>query len=90
MRMSGPMNRAMELFRAQQHLLALGAVDKQPEQLSNEERIAICFCAGIPLKFEPGDIDGKLKISAERPVAIAKERGKWKIYVRESPGNKKD
>jgi len=82
-RKKGIKNRAKKpgVIRRQQERVAMGCVFKEVEDLTEEEKVAICFIAGAPMKIEDSGDFGTVRISTARPVGIVKINGAFKVLI---------
>lgn len=61
-------------------LLRIGAIAALKDELTDEDKVALLFCAGL-LEFGPGPNE----VRSSHPVAFIKQNGSWIIMV----GNEK-
>lgn len=74
----------IETILEKQRAIALGCADKSVEELTDEERVAICVAAGVPMHTQ-GQPDGRLLILTTYPVGFMKLDGKFKVLVDSRP-----
>ncbi len=77
---SGDWLDATSWLRRQQETVAMRCVSKEVEDLTEEEKVAVCYVAGAPMKIEPG-AEGFVKLTTARRVGIVKINGVFKVLV---------
>jgi len=63
--------------------IAESCMDKEVEDLTDEERLALLYCAGVPMKIQSDD-QFRAMMKPAREVGIQKINGKFLIAVRVS------
>ena len=51
------------------------------KSLTEEEKFAMCFCAGVPIKTEMEG--GKMIIVTATPCAVIHDGRQWRVFTRE-------
>lgn len=64
-----------------QESLARQAAEKEVEELTEEEKVAIYYMAGCQMNITDGDDVGTIRISTAQRAGIVKFNGKFKVYV---------
>lgn len=59
---------------------------RSPDDLTEDERMAICIAAGVKVKFESAPFSGlnTYKLVTVNPVEIQWIDGRWQVFVRAS------
>lgn len=67
-----------------EQFLAFPAAAKEPEELTDAERIALCIASGCKMDFrtEQTETGWKMVASTINPVGIVKIDGKFRVYER--------
>ncbi|GEM_PF-5308555 len=82
-RMCGAINAAVDAELWKIIKACISGAPKEVGELTDKEKMAICFCAGVPLSTEVTP-DG-VKFTTERPVCIMKIDGTYKVFVQSPP-----
>lgn len=67
-------------LRGEQERIAEGCAEKDLDALTEQEKVAICFMAGIPMTIEPDYENRTVRIGTACKVGIAKHRGKFRVF----------
>lgn len=72
-------------MRLLEQFMVFPAIAKEPEELTNAERIALCIASGCKMDYrtEPSEGGWKMVASTVNPVGIVKIDGKFLIYERQ-------
>ena len=71
----------MKIIRESQMRVIEGCKDKEASDLSEDEKFAICYFAGVDVKFSEVQSDpGKMKLVTAKRCGIIKVDGKFRVF----------
>ena len=64
---------------------AAGAQGKAVEELTEEEKVAVCYVAGVPMKLYRAEEECRVVIGTDGPVGIYRSEGGFRVVVPPPP-----